>query len=132
MSEESKKNEGRRILGNFMKRMLKHSSINVPQPLPLIEEKAKTRLSTDGFISWKIILKEWEKVSIEDKKVISSLLLVNSYNLIETFDITSSLLEEQKDTADFVKDHPEYERSEEDIKAGLAADDFSDILGDLG
>ena len=132
MDDKSKKNDGRQMLSNLMKRMLKHSSINVPQPLPLIEEKAKTRLSTDGLISWKIILKEWEKVSIEDKKVISSLLLVNSYNLIETFDITSSLLEEQKDTADFVKDHPEYERSEEDIKAGLAADDFSDILGDLG
>ena len=110
--------------------MLKHSSINVPQPLPLIEEKAKTRLSTDGFISWKIILKEWEKVSIEDKKVISSLLLVNSYNLIETFDITNSLLEEQKDTADFVKDHPEYGKSEEEVRASLEADNFFDIFED--
>ena len=130
MDDKSKKNDGRQMLSNLMKRMLKHSSINVPQPLPLIEEKAKTRLSTDGFISWKIILKEWEKVSIEDKKVISSLLLVNSYNLIETFDITSSLLEEQKDTADFVKDHPEYGRSEEEVRASLEADNFLDILED--
>ena len=130
MDDKSKKNDGRQMLSNLMKRMLKHSSINVPQPLPLIEEKAKTRLSTDGFISWKIILKEWEKVSIEDKKVISSLLLVNSYNLIETFDITSSLLEEQKDTADFVKDHPEYGRSEEEVRASLEADNFLDIFED--
>ena len=130
MNDESKKNDGRQMLSNLMKRKLKHSSINVPQPLPLIEEKAKTRLSTDGFISWKIILKEWEKVSIEDKKVISSLLLVNSYNLIETFDITSSLLEEQKDTADFVKDHPEYGRSEEEVRASLEADNFFDIFED--
>ena len=130
MDDKSKKNDGRQMLSNLMKRMLKHSSINVPQPLPLIEEKAKTRLSTDGFISWKIILKEWEKVSIEDKKVISSLLLVNSYNLIETFDITSSLLEEQKDTADFVKDHPEYGRSEEEVRASLEADNFFDIFED--
>lgn len=130
MDDKSKKNDGRQMLSNLMKRMLKHSSINVPQPLPLIEEKAKTRLSTDGFISWKIILKEWEKVSIEDKKVISSLLLVNSYNLIETFDITSSLLEEQKDTADFVKDHPEYGKSEEEVRASLEADNFFDIFED--
>lgn len=130
MDDKSKKNDGRQMLSNLMKRMLKHSSINVPQPLPLIEEKAKTRLSTDGFISWKIILKEWEKVSIEDKKVISNLLLVNSYNLIETFDITSSLLEEQKDTADFVKDHPEYGRSEEEVRASLEADNFFDIFED--
>ena len=130
MDDKSKKNDGRQMLSNLMKRMLKHSSINVPQPLPLIEEKAKTRLSTDGFISWKIILKEWEKVSIEDKKVISNLLLVNSYNLIETFDITSSLLEEQKDTSDFVKDHPEYGRSEEEVRASLEADNFFDIFED--
>lgn len=130
MDDKSKKNDGRQMLANLMKRMLKHSSINVPQPLPLIEEKAKTRLSTDGFISWKIILKEWEKVSIEDKKVISSLLLVNSYNLIETFDITNSLLEEQKDTADFVKDHPEYGKSEEEVRASLEADNFFDIFED--
>ena len=130
MDDKSKKNDGRQMLSNLMKRMLKHSSINVPQPLPLIEEKAKTRLSTDGFISWKIILKEWEKVSIEDKKVISNLLLVNSYDLIETFDITSSLLEEQKDTADFVKDHPEYGKSEEEVRASLEADNFFDIFED--
>ena len=130
MDDKSKKNEGRQILENFMKKMLKHSSINVPQPLPLIEEKAKTRLSTDGFISWKIILKEWEKVSIEDKKVISSLLLVNSYNLIETFDITSNLLEEQKATVEFIKEHPEYGKSEEEIRASLEADNFFDIFED--
>ena len=130
MDDKSKKNDGRQMLSNLMKRMLKHSSINVPQPLPVIEEKAKTRLSTDGLISWKIILKEWEKVSIKDKKVISSLLLVNSYDLIETFDITSSLLEEQKDTADFVKDHPEYGRSEEEVRASLEADNFFDIFED--
>ena len=113
-----------------MKRMLKHSSINVPQPLPLIEEKAKARLSTNGLISWKIILKEWEKCSVEDKKVISSLLTLNSFNLIETFDITSNLLEEQKATVEFIKEHPEYGKSEEEIRASLEADNFFDIFGD--
>ena len=130
MDDKSKKNEGRQILENFMKKMLKHSSINVPQPLPLIEEKAKARLNTNGLISWKIILKEWEKVSAEDKKVISSLLTLNSFNLIETFDITSNLLEEQKATADFIKNHPEYGKSEEEIRASLEADNFFDIFED--
>lgn len=130
MDDKSKKNEGRQILENFMKRMLKHSSINVPQPLPLIEEKAKARLNTNGLISWKIILKEWEKCSVEDKKVISSLLTLNSFNLIETFDITSNLLEEQKATVDFIKNHPEYGKSEEEIKASLEADNFFDIFED--
>ena len=130
MDDKSKKNEGRQILENFMKKMLKHSSINVPQPLPLIEEKAKARLSTNGLISWKIILKEWEKCSVEDKKVISSLLTLNSFNLIETFDITSNLLEEQKATVEFIKDHPEYGKSEEEVRASLEADNFFDIFED--
>lgn len=130
MDDASKKSEERRILASLMKRMLQHSPINVPQPFPLIEEKAKARLSTDGLISWKIMLKEWEKVSAKDKKVISSLLTLNSFNLVETFDITGDLLEEQKATVDFIKEHPEYGKSEEEIKASLDADNFSDIFGD--
>ena len=130
MKDELKNNGGKQILANFMKKMLKHSSINVPQPLPLIEEKAKTRLSTNGFISWKIILKEWEKCSIEDRKVISSLLTLNSFDLIETFDITSNLLEEQKATVDFIKEHPEYGKSEEEVRTSLEADNFFDIFED--
>lgn len=130
MSNSSNKNEERRMLVNFMKKMLQHSPTNVPQPLPMIEEKAKARLSTDSLISWKIMLKEWEKVSAKDKKVISSLLTLNSFDLIETMDITGKLLEEHKDTADFVKDHPEYGKSEEEIKADLAKDTFFDIFED--
>lgn len=130
MSNSSNKNEERRMLVNFMKKMLQHSPTNVPQPLPMIEEKAKARLSTDGLISWKIILKEWEKVSTKDKKVISSLLTLNSFDLIETMDITGKLLEEHKDTIDFIKDHPEYGKSEEEIKADLAKDTFFDIFED--
>lgn len=130
MSNSSNKNEERRMLVNFMKKMLQHSPTNVPQPLPMIEEKAKARLSTNGLISWKIMLKEWEKVSAKDKKVISSLLTLNSFDLIETMDITGKLLEEHKDTIDFVKDHPEYRKSEEEIKADLAKDTFFDIFED--
>ena len=130
MSNSLNKNEERRMLVNFMKKMLQHSPTNVPQPLPMIEEKAKARLSTDGLISWKIILKEWEKVSAKDKKVISSLLTLNSFDLIETMDITGKLLEEHKDTVDFIKDHPEYGKSEEEIKADLAKDTFFNIFED--
>jgi hypothetical protein len=129
MDDDARK-MARNMMAGLMKKMLQHSPINVPQPLPLIEEKAKTRLSTDGLISWKIILKEWEKVSPKDKKVISSLLTLNSFDLIETFDVTSNLLEEQKATADYVREHPEYGKSEEEIKAGLAAESFDDLFKD--
>ena len=129
MDDEARK-MARSMMAGLMKRMLQHSPINVPQPLPLIEEKAKSRLSTDGLISWKIILKEWEKVSPKDKKVISSLLTLNSFDLIETFDVTSNLLEEQKATADYVREHPEYGKSEAEIKAGLDLENFDDLFKD--
>ena len=129
MDDEAKK-MARSMMAGLMKRMLQYSPINVPQPLPLIEEKANSRLSTDGLISWKIILKEWEKVSPKDKKVISSLLTLNSFDLIETFDVTSNLLEEQKATADYVREHPEYGKSETEIKAGLDLENFDDLFKD--
>jgi hypothetical protein len=129
MDDDARK-MARSMMAGLMKKMLQHSPINVPQPLPLIEEKANSRLSTDGLISWKIILKEWEKVSPKDKKVISSLLTLNSFDLIETFDVTSNLLEEQKATADFVREHPEYGKSEDEIKAGLNLESFDDLFKD--
>ena len=56
------------------------------------------------------------------------MLTLNSFDLIETFDITSNLLEEHKATVDFIKNHPEYGKSEEEIKASLEADNFLDIF----
>ena len=128
MTDEEKQ-MGRKIMAGLMKRMLQHSSINVPQPLPLIEETAKKRLSTDGLISWKIILKEWEKVSLADKKIISKLLILNSHDLVETFDVTSDLLEDHKATAEFINQHPEYGKSKEEIKSEMLTDSFEDLLG---
>lgn len=127
MTDDEKKME-RQVLSKLMLRMLKHSSINVPQPLPLIEEKAKQRLSTDGLISWKIILKEWEKISRGDKKTIAKLLILNSHDLVETFEVDKELLEDQKVTGDYVREHPEWGKSEEEVKASMMSDSFEDLL----
>ena len=127
MTDDERKME-RQVLSKLMLRMLKHSSINVPQPLPLIEEKAKQRLSTDGLISWKIMLKEWEKISRGDKKTIAKLLILNSHDLVETFEVDKELLEEHKATGDYVRDHPEWGKSEEEVKASMMSDSFEDLL----
>lgn len=129
MNEDEKK-AGKAMLAKLMMHMLKHSSTNVPQPLPMIEEKAKERLTTDGLISWKIILKEWEKVSKGDKKVIAKLLMLNSHDLVETFDVEKELLEEHKGTMDYVKDHPEYGKSEEEVKASMLKESLEDLFND--
>lgn len=119
---------GKQMLGKLMMKMLQHSPINVPQPLPLIEEKAKQRLSTDGLISWKLMLKEWEKISKDDKKTIAKLLMLNSFDLVETFEVEKELLEEHKATADYVNQHPEWGKSKEEIQASMLTDSFEDLL----
>jgi len=94
----------------------------------MIEEKAKKRLATDGLISFKIMLKEWEKVSSGDKKIIAKLLMLNSHDLVEMFDVEKELLEEHKETMDYVHQHPEYGKPEEEIKASLLTDSLDDLL----
>jgi hypothetical protein len=126
---DDEKRAARQVLGKMMLKMLKYATINVPQPLPLIEEKAAKRLSTDGLISWKFIVKEWEKVSADDKKVIAKLMMLNSFDLAEMFDVEKSLLEDHKDTADYVNQHPEWGRSKDDVKASMITEDFEDLLG---
>lgn len=111
----------------FMKILLKNSSGCIPQPFQIIDEKAVKRLDTDDMISWKIITKEWNKVSAKGKKEMSKLLLLNSFDTAELLDVTNDLLEEAKDTVDFVEKHPEYGKPKEDMNL---ADALSDLLSD--
>ena len=128
--DENEKKAGKAMMAKLMLHMLKHSSANVPQPLPMIEEKATQRLSTDGMISWKLMLKEWEKISKDDKKTIAKLLMLNSHDLVEMFDVEKELLDEHKATMDYVHDHPEYAKPEEEIKASMLKSNFEDLFGD--
>lgn len=111
----------------FMKILLKNSSGCVPQPFEVVDKKAVKRLSTNDMISWKIISKEWDKVSAEGKKEISKLLTLNSFDTVELLDITANLLEEAKDTMDFVEKHPEYGKPKEDMSI---TDALSDLFSD--
>ena len=111
----------------FMKVLLKNSSGCVPQPFEVVDKKAVKRLSTNDMISWKIISKEWDKVSAEGKKEISKLLTLNSFDVVELLYITANLLEEAKDTMDFVEKHPEYGKPKEDISI---TDALSDLFSD--
>jgi hypothetical protein len=95
-------------LAEFAKLMLKHSPANIPHPFPLIEKKAKERLSTNGLISFYVLMKEWKNIDLEDKRIISKLLVLNSFNVVETLELTRTLSEEVSDTADFVSENPEY------------------------
>ena len=114
-------------IAQFMKILLKNSPGCVPQPFEIIDKKAEERLDTDDMISWKIIAKEWDKISTKGKKEISKLLILNSFDTAELLDVTNSLLEEAKDTIEFVEKHPEYGKSKEDINL---ADALSNLFSD--
>ena len=121
------KQDEMRKVAQFMKILLKNSSGCVPQPFQMIDEKAAKRLDTDDMISWKIITKEWSKVSAKGKKEMSKLLTLNSFDVVELLDVTGPLLEEAKDTMEFVEKHPEYGKSKEDMNL---SDALSDLLSD--
>lgn len=121
------KQDEMRKVAQFMKILLKNSSGCVPQPFQMIDEKAAKRLDTDDMISWKIITKEWSKVSAEGKKEMSKLLLLNSFDTAELLDVTNDLLEDAKDTMEFVEKHPEYSKPKEDMNL---ADALSDLFSD--
>jgi hypothetical protein len=122
--DENQKKEFQGMLVKFMEMSLKHSKINVPQPLPLVEQKAEQRLKTDDLIAWKQIMREWSKVSEEGKKVISKLLVVNAYDLVEVLNIHRSIMDETRDTPDYIKDHPEFEKSDDEIHSESVVDEF--------
>jgi hypothetical protein len=126
--DENQKKEFQGMLVKFMEMSLKHSKINVPQPLPLVEEKAEKRLSTDDLIAWKQIMREWSKVSEEGKKVISKLLVVNAYDLVETINLHRSIVDETRDTPDYVKEHPEFEKPDDEIRGESVVDDFKGLF----
>ena len=114
-------------IAQFMKILLKNSPGCVPQPFEIIDKKAEERLDTDDMISWKIIAKERDKISTKGKKEISKLLILNSFDTAELLDVTNSLLEEAKDTIEFVEKHPEYGKPKEDINL---ADALSNLFSD--
>lgn len=123
-----KKQEAQQMVLKFMEMTLKYSKTNVPQPMPLIEKKAQERLSDDGIISFKLIIKEFEKVPMEERKKISELLLLASHDIIETMHCNSNLIDDHKDTIDFVNEHPEYGRPEAEIDQASIMEEFKDLF----
>ena len=129
MNEDQMKQMQKEFMLKMMENFLKRAPHNVPQPMPLIEEKANNRLSQDDLISWKLMLKEWQKVSEKGKKVIARLLMLNSHDILETINSNKWFADETKDTVKYVDNHPEYGKSEEELKAQNTVEDFMKDLG---
>ena len=129
MDENQMKQMQKEFMLKMMEGFLKRAPHNVPQPLPVIEEKANNRLSQDDLISWKLMLKEWQKVSEKGKKEIAKLLVLNSHDIVETINLNKWFCEETKDTVNYVAKHSEWGKSKEELEA---QDVVSDFMKDLG
>lgn len=119
-----------KLLADAMEKMIEKSSSNVVQPLPLVDKKAAKRLSADDYISWQLILNEWNKVSDEGKKVISKLLFLNGHTLVETLRAPVSIMEEGKDTLEYLKEHPEFKGEEDNSDTESPLKDLLNALGE--
>lgn len=129
MDENQMKQMQKEFMLRMMEGFLKRAPQNVPQPMPLVEEKANNRLSQDDLISWNLMLKEWQKVSEKGKKVIARLLMLNSHDIVETIHSNKWFCEETKDTVEYISKHPEYGKSEEESEAQNVVEDFIKDLG---
>jgi hypothetical protein len=129
MEEEKLNQTQKEFMLKMMEGFLKRAPHNVPQPMPLIEEKANNRLSQDDLISWELMLKEWQKVSNKGKKIIARLLMLNSHDILETINSNKWFANETKDTVEYVANHPEYGKSKEELKAQNTVEDFMKDLG---
>ena len=112
----------------MMEHALKRSKVCVPQPLPLLEEKAGKRLSTDGLISWNVILKELNNLDDKDRKEVAKLVVLSSYDIVECMQLHDNMLDDLRDTADYVSEHPEYGKSSEDIEKENIFSSFEDLF----
>ena len=100
----------RSMLAKAMESVLENSEFNIPQPFPLVDSKAVKKLSTDDYISWQTLQKEWAKISPEGKKTISVLLVLNSHTMVEALNVGNTILKETQDTVEYARAHPEYQR----------------------
>ena len=120
--------QARKMVLKMMEHALKRSKVCVPQPLPLLEEKAEKRLSTDGLISWNVILKELNNLDDKDRKEVAKLVVLSSYDIVECMQLHDNMLDDLRDTADYVSEHPEYGKSNEDIEKENIFSSFEDLF----
>ena len=128
MEEKNQKEMAKQFMLKIMEEALKRSPINVPQPLPLVEEKAAKRLNDDDLISFKLILPEWNKISEDGKKKIAMLLTLNAYTIVEGLNFSRQLMDEVRDTAVYLDKHPEFKKEKEEVDAGNIMDNIFNEL----
>lgn len=118
------------MMGNFLKMLIKTSGQDVPVPQPLLDEQENKLLkSSKAKDVWITVQIDTASLSKEEIKGISLMLLYKHLTTTELIDVDNSYNPKMfvTELLEFLKEHPEYTLSKDEIDSKGIIDDF---LGD--
>lgn len=119
------------MMGNFLKMLIKTSGQDVPVPQPLLDEQENKLLkSSKAKDVWITVQIDTAGLSKEEIKGISLMLLYKNLTTTELLDVdnnTGSPKMFVSEILEFLKEHPEYTLSGDEIDSKGIIDDFLDI-----
>lgn len=114
------------MLGDFLKMLIKSSGQDVPMPQLLLDKKENELLKSDKAKDvWITVQIDTASLSKEEIRGISLMLLYKNLTTIELLDISSPRMI-VPEILDFLKEHPEYAQSRDEIDSSRIIDDFLD------
>lgn len=117
------------MLGDFLKMLIKSSGQDVPVPQPLLDKKENELLKSDKAKDvWITVQIDTASLSKEEIRGISAMLLYKNFTTTELLDVDDScnLKRFVSEILDFLKEHPEYAQSRDEIDSSRIIDDFLD------
>lgn len=118
------------MMGNFLKMLIKTSGQDVPVPQPLLDEQENKLLkSSKAKDVWITVQIDTASLSKEEIRGISLMLLYKNLTATELLDVDNSYNPKMfvSELLEFLKEHPEYNQSQDEINSREIIDDF---LGD--
>ena len=119
------------MMGNFLKMLIKTSGQDVPVPQPLLDKKENELLkSAKAKDVWLTVQIDTASLSKEEIKGISLMLLYKNLTTTDLLDVDNNIGSPKMfvtEILDFLKEHPEYTLSKDEIDSRGIIDDFLDI-----
>lgn len=115
------------MMGNFLKMLIKTSGQDVPVPQPLLDEQEKKLLkSSKAKDVWITVQIDTASLSKEEIRGISLMLLYKNLTTTELIDVDNSYNPKMfvTELLEFLKEHPEYTLSKDEIDSKGIIDDF--------
>ena len=117
------------MMGNFLKMLIKTSGHDVPVPQPLLDKKENELLkSSRAKDAWITVQIDTASLSKEEIRGISLMLLFKNLTTTELMDVDNSNNPKMfvTEVLDFLREHPEYTQSQDEIDSKGIISDFLD------